>query len=123
MQHRASPSLRRRNWLRFLVTLLFALNLPLSMSFATVVGPDRGETSAPAMSCHEPATPQSRDDGKSDPAAALQHLCCFAACIPLAASADAAIALALPVGDPLVTMLPMRPTPRAIGVDPPPPRA
>lgn len=123
MHHHGRHNPRGRNWFRLLVALLFAINVPLSASVASMIGPDRTERSAPSMSCHEPATPQSQDEGKSDPAASLQHLCCFTACIPLAASGDSAIALALPVGDPLVTLLPMRLMPRAIGVDPPPPRA
>lgn len=121
MRHCGGHSLRRRNGLRFLVALLLAISLPLSLSFASMVAPDN--KAIPAMSCHEPATPPSHDDGQSDPAAALQHLCCFTACIPLAASADMAIALALPVGEPLVTLLSPRLMPRSIGVDPPPPKA
>lgn len=123
MHCRGGHSLRGRNWLRFLVALLFAINVPLSASFASMVGPDRGEKSAPAMSCHKPVTANVPDEGKPDPVKALQHLCCFTACIPLAASADVAITMALPIGDPLVTLLLTRLMPRSIGVDPPPPKA
>lgn len=119
MLDRGHHSLRRRNWFRVLVALLLALNLPLSMSLAAMVVPDRSDASAPTMACHEPANPASRDD----PAAALQHLCCFTACLPLAPAAEAALALALPAGEPLLTLLPTRPIPHAIGVDPPPPKA
>lgn len=120
MLDRGHRSLRPRNWFRVLVALLLALNLPLSMSLAAmVVVPDRSDASAPTMACHEPATPASRDD----PATAMQHLCCFTACLPLAPAAEAALALTLPAGEPLLTLLPTRPMPRAIGVDPPPPKA
>ncbi len=101
---------------------MLALNLPLSMSLAAMAAPDRTSGGMTAMSCHEPAAPTSHDNGKPDHAAVLQHLCCFAACIPLAPAADTAIALALPVGEPLLTFLPTRPAPRAVGVDPPPPK-
>lgn len=121
MLDRGRHSLRGRNWLRFLVALLFALNVPLSVSFASTITTGAADKSGPAMSCHEAAP--SSDESRPDPAAALQHLCCFTACIPLAAAADITIALALPVGDPLVTLLPMRLMARAIGVDPPPPKA
>jgi hypothetical protein len=99
--------------------------VPLSLGLASMVVPNRADAERPAMSCHEPATPAAsqHDDGKSDPASALQHLCCFTACIPLAPAAEAALALALPVGEPLLTLLPTRLMPRAIGVDPPPPKA
>lgn len=128
MHHHGRHNSRGRNWFRLLIALLFAINVPLSASVASMIGPDRTERSAPAMSCHEPATANAHDEGpddegKSDPAASLQHLCCFTACIPLAASGASAIALALPVGNPPVALLPMRLMPRAIGVDPPPPRA
>lgn len=103
--------------------MLFAINVPISTSIASMVRTDGATQSAPAMSCHEPATPESRDDGKPYPGAALKHLCCFTACIPLGATAEIAIVLALPVGDPLVTLLPARLMPRSIGVDPPPPKA
>lgn len=123
MMDRGTHSLRRRNGFRVLVALLLALNLPLSMSLAAMAAPDRNDANTPAMSCHEKASPAARDDGKPDPAAALQHLCCFTACLPLAPAAGATLALALPAGEPLLTLLPKRPTPRAIGVDPPPPKA
>lgn len=106
-----------------LVALLLALNLPLSMSLAAMAAPDRNNANLPAMSCHEPSMPAARDDGKPDHAAALQHLCCFTACLPLAPTAAATHALALPAGEPLLTLLPTRLMPRAIGVDPPPPKA
>lgn len=122
MLDRGHRSLRRRNGFRVLLALLLALNLPLSTSLAAMIAPDRNDAGVPAMSCHEPATPASRDDGKPDPAAALQHLCCFAACLPLAADAGTTTALALPTVEPLLTSLPTRPVPRAIGVDPPPPK-
>jgi hypothetical protein len=122
MLDRSHHSPRRRNWFRVLLALLLALNLPLSMSLAALAVPDRNDAGMPAMSCHEPASPASRDDGKPDPAAASQHLCCFSACLPLAPAPGAALALALPAGEPLLTSLPMRPAPRAIGVDPPPPK-
>lgn len=123
MLDRGTESLRRRNWFGVLVALLLALNVPLSLSLAAMAAPDRNDASVPAMSCHEPASPASRDDGKPDPAATLQHLCCFTACIPLAPSGSAALALALPVSEPLLIFLPARPAPRVIGVDPPPPKA
>lgn len=122
MRERGGHSLSRRNWLRVLVALLFAINVPVSVSLASMVAPDDAARDVPAMSCHEPATANTQDEGQPDPSAALQHLCCFTACIPLAATPDAAIALALPVGEPLLSLLPMRPMPRVIGVDPPPPR-
>ncbi|MBX3501344.1 MAG: hypothetical protein KF889_18045 [Alphaproteobacteria bacterium] len=119
MRDRGRHSLRPRNWFTVLVALLFAINLPLSAGFAALVVPERGPADVPAMSCHEPATAQPQDEDKPS---SLQHLCCFTACIPLAAAADATIALALPVGEPMLSLLPTRPLPRAIGVDPPPPR-
>ena len=122
MDGRSSRSLSRGNWFRFLVAMLFALSMPLSVSLAAMAMPDRSDIGVPAMSCHEPATPASHDNGKSEPSAAHQHLCCFAACIPLAAAAGSAIALSLPVGEPLLTLLSTRPMPRAIGVDLPPPK-
>jgi hypothetical protein len=122
MLDRGPLSLRRRNWFTVLLALLLALNLPLSMSLAAMAAPDRNDANVPTMSCHEPATPASRDDGKPDPVSALQHLCCFTGCLPLAPASDAALALASPAGEPLPTFMPSRPAPRAIGVDPPPPK-
>lgn len=122
MLDRGRDRLRRRTWIRVLVALLFAINVPLSTSLASTMTPGEARSAAPAMSCHEPAATNAPDDGAPDPSAALQHLCCFTACIPLAATADSTIALALPVGEPLLSLLPIRLTPRVIGVDPPPPR-
>lgn len=122
MDYRSGHSLRRRNWLWLLVALLFAINILLSASFSSMVGPDRGEKSAPAMSCHKPAAANAEDENKSNPAKTPQHLCCFTACIPLVASTGVAMTLVLPIGEPFLTLLMMRLVPRAIGVDPPPPK-
>lgn len=123
MLDRGYHSQRPRNRFRVLLALLLALNLPLSMSLAAMAAPNRNDAGAPAMSCHEPASPDARDNGQPDPAAALQHLCCFTACLPLAAAADASPAPSPPAGEPLPAFLSTRPIPRAIGVDPPPPKA
>lgn len=104
------------------MALLFAISMPLSAGFAAMAAPKAGGHDMRVMSCHEPAHAPTPDDGRHHPPDALQHLCCFTACIPLAAVADAAIALALPVGGPLLTLLTIRPLPRVIGVDPPPPK-
>lgn len=123
MSDRGRRRLSTRNLLRVLVALLFAINVPLSVAFASMAGPAQVAGDAPSMSCHEPASGKTQDESKSDPSAASQHLCCFTACIPLAAAADAIIALALPVGEPLLILPTTRPMARAIGVDPPPPRS
>lgn len=121
MRDRGSDTPGRYRWLGLLVAILFAINVPLSAAYALLAAPDHGQREAPAMSCHEPAGPQDRDH--SDQSHGTQHLCCFTACIPLAMTADTTITLALPVDATLLTSLPTRPTPRSVGVDPPPPKA
>jgi len=123
MLNRGRHSLRVRNWIRVLVAALFAINVPLSVSLASMANAATAKADMQTMSCHEPTATDAADNSGSTPSTALQHLCCFTACIPLAATADAVIALVLPVGEPLLSLLPMRLSPRVIGVDPPPPRS
>ena len=105
------------------MALLFAISIPRAASVASMMAPPQaGGQDTPVMSCHEPANAQTPDDGQPHPPRAPQHLCCFTACIPPAATADATIALALPVGGPLLPLLTTLPMPRVIGVDPPPPK-
>jgi hypothetical protein len=121
MGSRSKWPVKWRAWLDLLVVTVFALSVPLFTAMASV---DRPATAnkASAMSCHDSAGQDDAGGSPSDRKAALAHVCCFTACIPLAAAVDATVALALPVGEPLPTLLPTRLMPRVIGVDPPPPK-
>lgn len=122
MRERYSDTSRTRALIGLLVVVLFAVSIPFAtvVSAMTAATSDGGATGT--MSCHEPATPPASDNPASDSDTALQHLCCFTACIPLG-MADKIAMPAFVTGAPALTALPTRPVPLSIGVDPPPPKA
>lgn len=122
MRSRSKRPVKWRAWVDLLVVAVFALSVPLFTAMASL---DRSASADKprAMPCHDSAGQGDAGGPSGDRKAALAHVCCYTACIPLAAAADATVALALPVGEPLVSLLAARLMPRVIGVDPPPPKA